>query len=363
MQMPGYPAITVTMPAGWQSNGGPVKNEGTRSSLTLMPWIVGNITSDPCQWNSDSALSPSQTALLEPPVGPTVDDLATALANQPLRDATTPTDVTIDGYTGKSLELTIPADLDFATCSGGFFVGWVGPTADDTMGFATPGSHDRIWILDVEGVRLVLDAIDFPEASAQDRAELQGIVDSIQLEPAAPAPASPAPSTVAAPTAIPVPTFADRFVSPLHGYSVGQPAGWTPTPATLAWAPGAVNNWGTGIDDEIATDAARFSGASQALQPGQSVEQWLDLYAAGADRTSWPTVEIGGNTGYIDADGVLARGGTVASGGVMYDAVVIVDGRAYNFNMDGRVDRSVFEAFLATVQFVAAGADFPPPSP
>ena len=194
LQGSGSPSITLTMPAGWQSdNGQPVKNNGTSASLTLMPWIVSNITSDPCQWNSDPALSPSQIALLEPPVGPTVDDLASALVKQPLRNATTPTDVTIDRYLGKSLELTIPADLDFATCSGGFFVSWVGATADETMGFAGPGSHDRVLILDVDGVRLVLDAIDFPGARAGDRAELQAIVDSIQIEPVSATPsASPA---------------------------------------------------------------------------------------------------------------------------------------------------------------------------
>jgi len=197
LQGTGSPSITLTLTTGWQSdNGAPVKNNGTSASLTLMPWIVRNVTSDPCQWNPDPALSPSQTALLDPPVGPTVDDLASALAKQPLRDATTPAAITIDGYAGKSLELTVPADLDFSTCSGGFFVSWVGPTTDDTMGFARPGSHDRVLIIDVAGARLVLDAIDFPDATAQDRAELQAIVDSIQIEPV---PATPSASPTASP--------------------------------------------------------------------------------------------------------------------------------------------------------------------
>ena len=85
--------------------------------------------------------------LLEPPVGPTVDDLADAMAKQPMRDGTTPTEVTIDGYAGKYLELTIPADLDFATLlevpgasasTPGAFVGWVGTNGDDYAGFAGP---------------------------------------------------------------------------------------------------------------------------------------------------------------------------------------------------------------------------------
>jgi hypothetical protein len=60
----------------------------------------------------------------EPPVGPSVDDLAVALADlAPFRVTSTPTDVTIYGYRGKHLELTVP-DLpvegdDFIGCVDG----------------------------------------------------------------------------------------------------------------------------------------------------------------------------------------------------------------------------------------------------
>ena len=40
----------------------------------------------------------------------------------------------------------------------------------------------------------------------------------------------------------------------------------------------------------------------------------------------------------------------------MYDVVVVVDGRGYNFNIDRLVDRASFEAMLATVTFDAASA-------
>ena len=198
LELPGVPAITLTVPAGWEFGGagGPVKNDGTARALGLSSWIVGNIYADPCQWGD---------GLLEPPVGTSVDDLADALAKQPMRNGTTPTAVTVDGYDGKYLELTIPADLDFATCSKvpgasastpGAFVSWVGPAGDDYMGFAGPGSHDRVWILDVDGVRLVLDATDFPQATAADRAELQSIIDSIQIQPLS---ATPSASPTASP--------------------------------------------------------------------------------------------------------------------------------------------------------------------
>ena len=62
---------------------------------------VGNTYTDPCQ-----------SVALDPPVGPTVDDLASAWADQPALDATAPTDITVDGFHGKQVEFTVP---DYAT--------------------------------------------------------------------------------------------------------------------------------------------------------------------------------------------------------------------------------------------------------
>ncbi len=52
---------------------------------------LANVYEDPCQW---------QGAIVEPQVGPTVDDLANALAGQPQRGDAVPVDVSIGGYTG-----------------------------------------------------------------------------------------------------------------------------------------------------------------------------------------------------------------------------------------------------------------------
>jgi hypothetical protein len=40
---------------------------------------------------------------------------------------------------------------------------------------------DRIWILDVGGERLVVDAFYLAEATPEDRAELERVVDSIRF--------------------------------------------------------------------------------------------------------------------------------------------------------------------------------------
>jgi hypothetical protein len=166
--------------------------------------------------------------------------------------------------------------------------------------------------------------------------------------PSAASSAAPQESGPVASSAI---TLSDTFVSPTYGYSVDFPAGWSTKSATKVWSTGAANLWGSGFNDELSLTGAgiRFSGASQSLATGQSADDWLTAYAAGADRATWSTVPIGGETGYITADGVVAAGGTISPGGLMFDAVVIGGDRAYNFNMDGKVDRPTFDAFLATI--------------
>jgi hypothetical protein len=189
---------------------------------------------------------------------------------------------------------------------------------------------------------------------------------------ASPTVGSPPPSITAGsamPSAIPATSsrtafaLTEIFTSPRYGYSVHYPSGGTVKAASKSWSAGTQNAWGSGINDELkfqdpqsASGTVRFSGASQPLAQGQTADQWIAAYASGAATSSWPTVTIGGQTGRIDSDGVPAKGGTVSPGGVMYDAVVVSGNRAYNFNMDGIVDRPMFEAFLATVVLDPASA-------
>lgn len=44
-----------------------------------------------------------------------------------------------------------------------------------------PGQSDRLWILDVNGERLLIDASYGPHVTAADRAELAAVVDSIRF--------------------------------------------------------------------------------------------------------------------------------------------------------------------------------------
>jgi hypothetical protein len=132
--------------------------------------------------------------MADPAVGPTVDDLATALSQlAPFVVTSPPADVTMFGYSGKHLQLTVP-DLrvtgsgdnrQFADCTSGNLNSWAGGNIDGSFfGYnADPGATEDYWILDVDGTRVVVITLEIPGAPAEDRAELQAIFDSISIEP------------------------------------------------------------------------------------------------------------------------------------------------------------------------------------
>ena len=109
------------------------------------------------------------------PVGPTVDDFANALADHPLLEVTTPVDVTLAGYSGKYVDLQVPSDI--SACPSSYRPWEPGIYAQG------PSHRWHLWILDVDGVRVVVTTTDYAGTSPQRQAELQAIVDSIQIEP------------------------------------------------------------------------------------------------------------------------------------------------------------------------------------
>jgi hypothetical protein len=170
------PIVEVTVPDGWSSAGGWILNRGGRfqTSVAIQFWNVDQVYRHPCQWSG---------TLYQP--GPTVNDLANALVGRPLRNATQPRDVKLDGYAGKYLEWSVPADADFTKCDadGGtsYFESWIGPPGSDRYQQG-PGQVDRLWILDVNGARLVIDAFSLPSSPSADVDQLVKVVESIRFE-------------------------------------------------------------------------------------------------------------------------------------------------------------------------------------
>ena len=163
--------ITMDIPDGYKGYGGyAVIKFGEYQGIST--WVVGNVYADPCHWTG---------TLLDPPVGSSVDGLVAALASQKGRHASTPTDVTVDGFAGKYMELTVPAGIYLAECDGGEFRTWLG--TDGGERYLQPGQRDLLWIVDVDGTPLVIDAALGAGTSAQDRAERIQIVNSVRIDP------------------------------------------------------------------------------------------------------------------------------------------------------------------------------------
>jgi hypothetical protein len=177
------PRVLVTVPAGWYGGGfGVNKNDSIDPPDGAGVILWGgpfNVYEDPCHWS---------TSLPGSPTGPTVDDLVAALAAQPTREATTATDVTVGGLSGKAFELTVPADLGFDTvdgfadCDEGEFRSWISPDGITYRLHQGPGQYDQLWIVDVEGSRVVVDATFYDGTPAADKSEIQAILDSIRFE-------------------------------------------------------------------------------------------------------------------------------------------------------------------------------------
>jgi hypothetical protein len=180
-----YPGYSLEVPAGWEALGEfTVKSAGGPHVMGIGVWDVARVPSDPCLWAASIGYP-----------GPTVDDLVRALEAQVSRNASAAVDVMLAGYPGRYLEWSVPADLivtgdaDFEGCdvdpSDGHrnFVSWFG----DGQGIRyqqVAGQVDRLWILDVDGQRLVVDATYSPDATPADLDELDLVVRSLEFDDA-----------------------------------------------------------------------------------------------------------------------------------------------------------------------------------
>ncbi len=162
--------VTFTLPAGWEADEVFI-GKSADPIFGLAFFDVGNIYAEGCKW-----------VLLDPPPGPTVDDLVAAYAKLPGFGGPA-RDITVDGFDGKQIQYTVP-HYNEDECIGGKF-GIL--QHDHTSGTApslwahAPKQQGRLLILDVDGTRLVILASDAEDMSAQDRTDLDGILSSIHI--------------------------------------------------------------------------------------------------------------------------------------------------------------------------------------
>ena len=176
LSLPQYPvSIDVIVPsADWSGDAGggtlaigggdPPGGAGVITFVDPEYYVYG----DPCQWSETRPDTPSTT----------VDELVAALSAQASREASAPVDITLDGYTGKSITLHVPDDADFAECDQSRFASWGLPNEDPARWHQGPGQIDDVWILDVDGNLVVIDAMHYAGTPEDVVAELSAIVES-----------------------------------------------------------------------------------------------------------------------------------------------------------------------------------------
>lgn len=177
--MPTQP-VTVTIPAaGWDGDprsGVLVKGEPNPPDGAGTILFFGDlyVYGDPCRWSSTRPETPATT----------VDEIVSALAAQALREASTPVDVTLDGYTGKAVTLHVPGDALFSECDGSQFGSWGLAGADQApMRYHQgPGQIDEVWVVDVNGVPAIIDWTYYEDTPQSVVDELRAIVESIRFE-------------------------------------------------------------------------------------------------------------------------------------------------------------------------------------
>ena len=178
------PAITVDVPAGWDGCCGGaaiVAGQGQGAAIFGYDDVTGiTVYGDSCQW-MDSTKSQPRGA----------EAIAAALAAQPGRAGTDPTEVSVGGTRAFHVRLTVPVDLETAVQPDGDadFIGCDGKqyrTYETVAGSIRyqqgPEQVDDLYIVDVAGRTLLFDLSHFPRRSISQVDELEAMLASIQID-------------------------------------------------------------------------------------------------------------------------------------------------------------------------------------
>ena len=172
--------ITFEVPSeGWQNYAweGGVAGANTRAICTTGDncappgvgvgfHLVTGVPSEPCN-----------PGLGEVDLGDSTDDLAAAVADRPGWTSTEPEPMTVSGFPATYVEIRAdPGAVD--GCPGTVYAYFAGSFGRG----ATVGERLRLWVVDVEGTRLVVEAFDFAASSEEDVQAATQIVESLRIQ-------------------------------------------------------------------------------------------------------------------------------------------------------------------------------------
>ena len=165
-----YSSVELTVPDGWWVVNGRVgRNLGTPAEVSVSFWNPLGAYADGCSWESSEVMRylPGETGWF---------------AHFP-REASEPTNVTLGGLPAIRVELRVSDDLDATACDRGEYRSWYGWDGRTETNHAA-GQTDVAYVIDADGVGLLVDAVSRPGSSTQDVAELTAVLDSLVIAPA-----------------------------------------------------------------------------------------------------------------------------------------------------------------------------------
>ena len=185
-----FQTIEYTVPPGWETGDVYIgKDLGEPGEVAISFWTPSGVYPDPCRRTTD--LSPIDLAdhthadghlvlMSYPQIG---------LSAQNGRAATEARSVIIDdpsedeGTIGLRLELTVPEDLDIASCDEGAYVAWPATHAgDQPQDNHVAGQTDIIYQVDVDLGPLIIDASFRPGSPRESVEELYAVLGSIVMD-------------------------------------------------------------------------------------------------------------------------------------------------------------------------------------
>ena len=180
-------AVVATGPDGWvgypswaMDGPEPVRADAP-TGIGISFFTANGVYSDPCHWDVQGT---GRADVGDVEVGPSVDDLVAALRGNTFYTSSVATPVTVDGYAGQELELQLPND-PFTSCdeepgdSGGhaFVFSGAGLYAQG------PANRWHLYILDVEGTRLIAVILSYAQTPQTDLDLARNIIETLDIDP------------------------------------------------------------------------------------------------------------------------------------------------------------------------------------
>jgi hypothetical protein len=164
--------VVVQAPEGYQNIGGWTFVTG--DPFHAMGFVTADrVPRDPCGSKGGDKFK----AAVDP--GPSVEDLAEALVAQKGTATSEPVPVTVDGHPGLYLTYQVAKGIDVQTCEArAFDIFSTGPGA---QWLGESRERAAIWILDVDGERLVLAWVAVPGVTREQMREMTRMVESARF--------------------------------------------------------------------------------------------------------------------------------------------------------------------------------------